>query len=280
MNRAIVCLQNANLFKAITSNPSRIHSNNLFTSSTRLAGHSKWQNIRHTKAAKDQEKSTLFSNLQKKLRMAIKEGGGVDPKFNYRLAGMIDYCKKNNMPMSTIENTLKSSQNEKKTEPLMLEVKGPRNAMIMISCLTANKALTKQNLATPVRRSPLVKWLDSGSALSKFDVKGQIYAKVPPGLANPEETCVDDGIEVGAEEVNRSEVEVDHYEFITDPKDMMQIKGKLEKKGYDVIRAEVEYIPAELAVLSPEELEGITALYAKIEAVPEVIQIYDNIECS
>lgn len=61
---------------------------------------------------------------------------------------------------------------------------------------------------------------------------------------------------------------------------MMQIKGKLEKKGYDVIRAEVEYIPAELAVLSPEELEGITALYAKIEAVPEVIQIYDNIECS
>jgi hypothetical protein len=37
----------------------------------RNAGHSKWANIRHTKAAKDGEKSELFRKLSRQIRLAI-----------------------------------------------------------------------------------------------------------------------------------------------------------------------------------------------------------------
>ena len=37
----------------------------------RNAGHSKWANIRHTKAAKDGDKSELFRKLSRQLRLAI-----------------------------------------------------------------------------------------------------------------------------------------------------------------------------------------------------------------
>ncbi|KAI5713368.1 hypothetical protein M8J75_015859 [Diaphorina citri] len=282
MNSAFRCIQSKNPCKlAFLLNVAKINSNILSTIPVRYAGHSKWQNIRHIKAAKDQEKATLFTNLSKKLKLAVKEGGGTDPNTNYRLASTIDYCKKSSMPMTTIENAIKSCNNDK-TKPqtsVMLEIKGPRNAMILVACLTSNKALTKQTLATFVRRSPVVKWLDSGSALSKFDVKGQIYTKPPPDMENPDDTTLDDGIEVGAEEVNKSEVEENHYEFITAPQDMMAVKTKLEKKKYEVVRAEIEYIPIELAVLDKDDLEKIAALYEKLESNPDVVQIYDNIEC-
>lgn len=37
----------------------------------RNAGHNKWANIRHTKAAKDGEKSELFHKLGRQIRLAI-----------------------------------------------------------------------------------------------------------------------------------------------------------------------------------------------------------------
>uniref|UniRef100_A0A8D8VVH9 Translational activator of cytochrome c oxidase 1 n=1 Tax=Cacopsylla melanoneura TaxID=428564 RepID=A0A8D8VVH9_9HEMI len=282
MNNAIKCIQNAHLLRqTFKLNVGSINNNILTTHSVRFKGHSKWQNIRAIKFAKDQERSLLFTQLLKKLKMAIQEGGGSDPKTNYRLASMIEYCKKQSMPMSTIENAIKTTQKDQsKMQVIQFEIRGPRNAMIIVNTLAANKGHIRTALAPIVRKCPIIKWLEGGSGLSKFDIKGQIYAKIPPGMNNPEETTVDDGIELGVEEVNKSEVEEDHYEFITAPQDLMPIKTKLEKKNYEIVRADIEYIPNELAVLDETELEKITAVYAKLEAIPEVVHIYDNIECS
>ena len=37
----------------------------------RFKGHSKWQNIRHTKADKDREKSLLFSQIVRQMKLAV-----------------------------------------------------------------------------------------------------------------------------------------------------------------------------------------------------------------
>lgn len=37
----------------------------------RFAGHSKWQNIKNTKMAKDKQKSMLYSSLTMRMRFAI-----------------------------------------------------------------------------------------------------------------------------------------------------------------------------------------------------------------
>ena len=52
-----------------------------------LAGHSKWQNIKHTKMAKDQEKSNLYAKFAYLIRAAVKGnlmsgGPGVTSSFS------------------------------------------------------------------------------------------------------------------------------------------------------------------------------------------------------
>ncbi|KAL1464045.1 hypothetical protein WDU94_003729 [Cyamophila willieti] len=157
MNNAIKCVINTHLLRqTFKLNVGPINNNILTTFSIRFKGHSKWQNIRHVKFAKDQERANLFTQLLKKLRMTIQEGGGPDPKTNYRLANMIDYCKKQSMPMSTIENAIKTTQNDKsKLQLIQFEIRGPRNAMIIVNTLTANKGATKTALGPIIRKCPI-----------------------------------------------------------------------------------------------------------------------------
>lgn len=48
----------------------RIYKNNLIQK--RHAGHSKWQNIRHIKGAKDAERSQLFLRLSRQMKVAVQ----------------------------------------------------------------------------------------------------------------------------------------------------------------------------------------------------------------
>ena len=46
-----------------------------------MAGHSKWANIKHRKAAADAKKGKVFTRLIKEITVAAKLGGG-DPNTN------------------------------------------------------------------------------------------------------------------------------------------------------------------------------------------------------
>lgn len=41
-----------------------------------MAGHSKWANIRHRKAAQDAKRGKIFTKLIREIVVAAKEGGG------------------------------------------------------------------------------------------------------------------------------------------------------------------------------------------------------------
>lgn len=124
-----------------------LYNNNLVHK--RLAGHSKWQNIRHIKGAKDAERSQLFSKLSRQMKVAVQgtkknqniclknlgfiffllqflfvEGGSVDPKINLKLAQTIEQAKRANMPVATIHSVLKSCQQDKSgAKSHILEIK-------------------------------------------------------------------------------------------------------------------------------------------------------------
>src|SRR3712207_7047584 len=49
-----------------------------------MAGHSKWKQIKHYKAAADAKRGALFTKLIREITMAAKQGGG-DPTGNPRL---------------------------------------------------------------------------------------------------------------------------------------------------------------------------------------------------
>ena len=52
-----------------------------------MAGHSKWANIKHRKAAQDKKRAKVFTRVIKELTIAARDGGGdVDTNPSLRLA--------------------------------------------------------------------------------------------------------------------------------------------------------------------------------------------------
>ena len=66
-----------------------------------MAGHSKWANTRHRKAAQDAKRGKIFTKIIRELVTAAKLGGG-DPDANPRLRAAIDKALSNNMTRDTL----------------------------------------------------------------------------------------------------------------------------------------------------------------------------------
>ena len=54
-----------------------------------MAGHSKWANIKHKKAAQDAKRGKVFTKLIREITVAAKMGGG-DAADNPRLRAAVD----------------------------------------------------------------------------------------------------------------------------------------------------------------------------------------------
>ena len=57
-----------------------------------MAGHSKWKQIKHYKAAADAKRGALFTKLIREITIAAKQGGG-DPAGNARLRTAIETAR-------------------------------------------------------------------------------------------------------------------------------------------------------------------------------------------
>ncbi|CAG9832493.1 unnamed protein product [Diabrotica balteata] len=89
------------------------------------------------------------------------------------------------------------------------------------------------------------------------------------------EKATDHAIESGAEDVKV--IENNLVQFSCGKSNLNQVVGELEKLGYKITSAEVEYVPFNLQPLQDSELEVCQKLFDKLENVPEVVRIVDNI---
>ncbi|SUH36899.1 Dihydroneopterin triphosphate pyrophosphatase [Salmonella enterica subsp. enterica] len=70
-----------------------------------MAGHSKWANTRHRKAAQDAKRGKIFTKIIRELVTAAKLGGG-DPDANPRLRAAVDKALANNMTRDTLNRAI------------------------------------------------------------------------------------------------------------------------------------------------------------------------------
>src|SRR6185437_11897231 len=108
-----------------------------------MAGHSKWANIKHRKAAADAKKSKVTTRLIKEVTIAAKMGG--DPTANPRLRLAIEKAKENNVPKDNVDRAIKRGSGELEGvnyEELRFEGYGINGAGVIVDCLTDNKVRT------------------------------------------------------------------------------------------------------------------------------------------
>src|SRR5258706_15739786 len=109
-----------------------------------MAGHSKWANIKHRKAAADAKKGKVFTRLIKEITVAARLGGG-DVSANPRLRLAMDKAREANMTKDSVQNAIKrgSGQLDGVTyEEARYEGYGPGGAAVLLDCLTDNRTRT------------------------------------------------------------------------------------------------------------------------------------------
>src|SRR3989442_5376861 len=109
-----------------------------------MAGHSKWANIKHRKAATDAKRSRRLTRLIKEIRVDARLGGG-DASFNPRLRLAIDKATDQNMPKDTIERAVKRGSgglDGASFEEIRYEGYGINGAAVIVDCMTDNRTRT------------------------------------------------------------------------------------------------------------------------------------------
>ena len=109
-----------------------------------MAGHSKWANIKHRKAAQDKKRGKLYTKLIREITVAARLGGGVVDD-NPRLRAAVDKALGANMPKDTIERAIARGAGGGEgndVEELVYEGYANGGVAILVEAMTDNRNRT------------------------------------------------------------------------------------------------------------------------------------------
>lgn len=163
-----------------------------------MAGHSKWHNIRHAKAAVDAKRGKIFTRILREVTVAVKMGGA-DISANPQLRTALDNARSNNIPKDTIERAIKKGTGElgaDNEEEILYEGYAPGGVAIMVECISDNRNRTVGEVRHAFAKMGGNLGTD-GSVSYLFDKKGLFLFSSDI----EEEVLLDVALEAGAEDV-------------------------------------------------------------------------------
>ena len=237
-----------------------------------MSGHSKFANIKHKKEKNDAKRGKIFTVIGREIAVAVKEGGP-DPNNNSKLRDVVAKAKANNMPNDTIERGIKKAAGNVDAVNYVscqYEGYGPNGVAVIVECLTDNNNLTAGdirhyfdkvggNLGT------------SGCVSFLFTEKGMVVLE-NTGL--DEDTVMEDCFAFDADDLS---VEDDVVEISCDPSVLPALRDGMTEKGYHVLSAEVDQIPATYTTLTDEDqIKKMNLLLEHLEETADVQNVYHN----
>lgn len=280
----------------------RIH-----TTKALLKGHSKWQNIRHIKAANDAQKATKIRQQMFRIRCAVAgmhqcfqsscllykfsyilnsfpnnfpEGGGsANPETNSILRSTIDIALKYNVPRATIQSALKKMKecpDEANMRRHVFECRLYQKVFVVFTYYTINLGTTRVPLGTAFRKhnAELIK------IRHMFEEKGYVDALVPPRVneSNIEDDCTTDAIECGASDVHVHNAAERQVTFYCEPNAVVGVRQNLEKLGYQIENSDISFDAHKLVRISKKEKLDYDKFMERLRAIEGFDDVFDNIE--
>ena len=234
-----------------------------------MAGHSKWANIKHKKAAQDAKRGKIFTRLIKEITVASRLGGG-DPASNPRLRLAVDKAYEQNMPKDNVERAIKRGSGDLEGvnyEEIRYEGYGIAGAAVLVDCMTDNRVRTVADV-----RHAFTKYSGNlgtdGSVAFLFKHCGQLL--FAPGT--DENKLMEVALEAGADDIVSSDD--GSIEVITAPYEFVVIRAALEKAGFKAELAEVTMKPASDVVLTGDDSMKMQKLLDALENIDDVQEVY------
>ncbi len=240
-----------------------------------MAGHSKWKQIKHYKAATDAKRGALFTKLIREITMAAKLGGG-DPGGNPRLRLAIDTARGNSMPKENIERAIKKGTGELEGvdyQEVTYEGYGPAGVALLIDAVTDNPTRTVADVRAKMTR--LGGNLGTPNSVAwMFDKKGQIYIEA---AKIDEDSLMEKALDAGAEDVSRED---ERFLVTTAPTEFHAVQEGLKKAGVEIAEAELTMVPKNTVSVAGDDAKALFKLLETIEDLDDVQKVWANFDIS
>jgi YebC/PmpR family DNA-binding regulatory protein len=238
-----------------------------------MAGHSKWKQIKHYKAATDKKRGALFTKLIREITMAAKLGGG-DPNGNARLRLAIETGRNNSMPKENIDRAIKKGTGELEGvdyQEVTYEGYGPGGVALLIDAVTDNPTRTVAEVRHKMSRGGgtigtpnSVGWM--------FEKKGQI---VIDAAGKDEDAMMEAALDAGAEDFRRAE---DQFIVTTPPNDFHHVQSALQAKGIAVNSAELAMVPKNTVQVAGKDATALLKLLEELDDLDDVQKVWANFD--
>ena len=240
-----------------------------------MAGHSKWANIKHKKAANDKKRGKIWSKLIREVTVAARVGGG-EIESNPRLRLAVDKAKGANMPKDTIDRAIKKGAGGGEGEnydEIRYEGYGPGGAAVIVDCMTDNRNRTASEVRHAFTKHNGNLGTD-GSVAYMFKKTGIISFE--PGA--DEDAVMEAALEAGAEDVIMNDD--DSIDVMTTPEDFDDVRDAIVAAGLEPVNAEVTFNADTNAALEGKDAENMLKMIVFLEDLDDVQEVYSNADIS
>lgn len=238
-----------------------------------MSGHSKWANIKRTKAKVDEQKGKAFSRVAREIIVAARRGGG-NPDANFQLRTAIIKAREVNMPADNIKRAIMKGTGElggAAMEEIVYEGYGPGGAAVMLEIVTDNRNRTAGDIrfifsknGGNLGETGCVGWMFSKKGLVTIEREGSKLT---------EEDVMMAALDAGAEDVKADD---DVFEVVCSPEDLEQVHKALANAGIKASSAEVSMIPNNTVELTGDDAQKMLRLMDMLEDHDDVNKVYTN----
>lgn len=236
-----------------------------------MAGHSKWANIKHRKAAQDKKRGKLYTKIIREVTVAARLGGP-EVADNPRLRAAVDKALGANMPKDTIERAVQRGAGGGEgsdVEELVYEGYGPGGVAILVDAMTDNRNRTVAEVRHAFSKAGGNLGTD-GSVAYLFTKQGII--NFAPGA--DEEKIMDVALEAGAEDID---TEDDGAISVTTPwESLSEVVEALSAESLEPDHAEVTMVASTMTDCDDALAEKVLRLIDALEELDDVQEVYSN----
>ena len=238
-----------------------------------MAGHSKWANIKHRKAAQDAKRGKEFTRLIRELVVASRQGGP-SVEDNSRLRAGVDKALGANMTRDTIDRAIARGSGHNDSDDLdELTYEGYTSGgvAVLIEAMTDNRNRTVAEVRHAFSKHGGNLGTD-GSVAYLFERKG--FLLFSNGIE--EDAIMDVALDSGAEDVithsdGLTEVTVEWEAFA-------EVRQAFEHAGITFIQADISMLPTTCIPLDSSGVKQVSQLVEALEDLDDVQNVYTNAE--
>ena len=241
-----------------------------------MAGHSKWANIKHKKAANDKKRAKVWTKIIREITVAAREGQTSDPNASPSLRLAVDKALGSNMPKDTIERACKRGSGElggEAYDEIRYEGYGPGGVAVLVECMTDNRNRT----VSEVRHA----FTKAGGNLGTDGSVAYMFQQIGVLMYSPdsdEDAIMEAALEAGAEDVTTEDD--GSIEVITDVASFTDVQLAMKDANLMAEEAEIIMRADNLTPLDDTTAEKVLKLIDALEELDDVQEVFTNAEIS